>query len=68
MPGERTRNIELCHETRLFNVFNRQTRIRDDRRNPPLPYSVIGLQDPDFPNRAPGRAAAPEKDGKAAGR
>ena len=65
VSGDRARDVDLRHAARLLNVFHRQTRIRDDRRNPVLAHSVTGTQAPDAPGRAPGLTAAPAGDADA---
>lgn len=53
--ADRARDADLRHAARLLNVFQRQMRVRDDRRNPVLARSLTGRHAPD----APGRPAVP---------
>lgn len=62
VSGDRARDVDLRHAARLLNVFHRQTRIRDDRRNPVLAHSVTGTQAPDAPGRTSGLAATLAED------
>lgn len=53
------READLRHAARLLNVFQRQMRVRDDRRNPVLAHSLTGRHAPDAGGGAPGARVAP---------
>ena len=57
--GDRTRDADLRHAARLLHVFERQMRVRDDRRNPALPRGFTGPRAPDAPGCAPGARVSP---------
>lgn len=57
--ADRAREADLRHAARLLNVFQRQMRVRDDRRNPVLARSLTGRHAPDAPGAAPGARVAP---------
>jgi hypothetical protein len=64
VAAARARDADLRHAARLLNVFQRQMRVRDDRRNPVLAHSLTGRHAPDAPGRPPATpvAPAPESD------
>jgi len=57
--ADRARDADLRHAARLLNVFQRQMRVRDDRRNPVLAHSLTGRHAPDAPGRPPAAQVAP---------
>ncbi|MFT5485658.1 MAG: hypothetical protein ACI9JL_000154 [Paracoccaceae bacterium] len=57
--ADRAREADLRHAARLLNVFQRQMRVRDDRRNPVLAHSLTGRHAPDAAGRPPGARVAP---------
>lgn len=57
--ADRAREADLRHAARLLNVFQRQMRVRDDRRNPVLARSLTGRHAPDAPGAAPAARVAP---------
>lgn len=58
--ADRARDADLRHAARLLNVFQRQMRVRDDRRNPVLARSLTGRHAPDAAGAPPGARVAPE--------
>lgn len=62
VAADRARDADLRHAARLLHVFQRQMRVRDDRRNPLLARSLAGRHAPDAPGRPPGARVAPESD------
>lgn len=58
--ADRARDGDLRHAARLLNVFQRQMRVRDDRRNPVLARSLTGRHAPDAAGAPPGARVAPE--------
>ena len=62
VAADRAREADLRHAGRLVNVFQRQMRVRDDRRNPVLARSLAGRHAPDAPGRSPGMRVVPEGD------
>jgi hypothetical protein len=52
--ADRARDADLRHAARLLNVFQRQMRVRDDRRNPVLARSLTGRHAPDAAGGSPG--------------
>jgi hypothetical protein len=57
--ADRARDADLRHAARLLNVFQRQMRVRDDRRNPVLARSLTGRHAPDAAGAPPGARVAP---------
>ena len=57
--ADRAREADLRHAARLLNVFQRQMRVRDDRRNPVLARSLTGRHAPDAPGTPSGARVAP---------
>lgn len=57
--ADRARDGDLRHAARLLNVFQRQMRVRDDRRNPVLARSLTGRHAPDAAGAPPGARVAP---------
>lgn len=57
--ADRARDCDLRHAARLLNVFQRQMRVRDDRRNPVLAHSLTGRNAPDAAGAPPGARVAP---------
>lgn len=57
--ADRARDADLRHAARLLNVFQRQMRVRDDRRNPVLARSLTGRHAPDAGGKPPGARVAP---------
>ena len=62
LAADRARDADLHHAGRLLHVFQRQLRVRDDRRNPFLAHSLSGRLAPDAPGRLPGARVAPARD------
>lgn len=60
--ADRARDADLRHAARLLNVFQRQMRVRDDRRNPVLARSLTGRHAPDAAGSPPGARVAPMRD------
>lgn len=63
--ADRARDADLRHAARLLNVFQRQMRVRDDRRNPVLARSLTGRHAPDAAGSPPGAGVAPAREGVA---
>ena len=63
VAADRARDADLRHAARLLNVFQRQMRVRDDRRNPGLARSLTGRHAPDAAGRPPAPRVAPEAAG-----
>lgn len=57
--ADRARDTDLRHAARLLNVFQRQMRVRDDRRNPVLARSLTGRHAPDADGTAPAARVMP---------
>lgn len=57
--ADRARDADLRHAARLLNVFQRQMRVRDDRRNPVLACSLTGRHAPDAAGVRPGARVVP---------
>lgn len=57
--ADRARDADLRHAARLLNVFQRQMRVRDDRRNPALAHSLTGRHAPDAAGCPPAAMVAP---------
>lgn len=57
--ADRARDADLRHAARLLNVFQRQMRVRDDRRNPVLAHSLTGRHAPDAAGGPPAVRVAP---------
>lgn len=62
VAADRARDADLRHAGRLLNVFQRQMRVRDDRRNPLLAHGLAGRHAPDAPGQSPGVPVAPLRD------
>lgn len=62
--ADRARDADLRHAARLLNVFQRQMRVRDDRRNPVLARSLTGRHAPDAAGFPPGARVALEEEGR----
>lgn len=60
--ADRAREADLRHAARLLNVFQRQMRVRDDRRNPVLARSLTGRHAPDAAGGPPALRVAPARD------
>jgi hypothetical protein len=58
-PSRRTGRRRLDRAARLLSVFQRQMRVREDRRNPVLARSLTRRHAPDAPGRSPGARVAP---------
>lgn len=64
--ADRARECDLRHAARLLNVFQRQMRVRDDRRNPVLARSLTGRHAPDAAGAPSGARVVPAREGAAA--
>lgn len=60
VSADRARDADLRQAARLLNVFQRQMRVRDDRRNPALARSLTGRHAPDAAGAPPAARVAPE--------
>lgn len=67
ISADRARDADLRQAARLLNVFQRQMRVRDDRRNPVLARSLTGRHAPDAAGAPPGARVAPEAGGAGQG-
>lgn len=68
ISADRARDADLRQAARLLNVFQRQMRVRDDRRNPVLARSLTGRHAPDAAGAPPGARVAPEAGGAGEGK
>ena len=59
ISADRARDSDLRQAARLLNVFQRQMRVRDDRRNPVLARSLTGRHAPDAACSPPAARVAP---------